>query len=231
MLKIENLTAGYTNPVVTDLSLEVRKNQIVSLMGRNGVGKTTLMKTIMGILEPTEGSIFWKDEEITQISSHRRAQQGIGYVPQGRDIFPYLSVRENLLMGFESRNPDSDPSDVDQMLEIFPILEEKIEDAAGTLSGGQQQQLAIARILVGRPDILLLDEPAAGIQPSIVKKIGEVIERLNDERGLTVLLVEQFVDFALGLSDYVYVMREGEIVASESSDTIERDQIERHLSV
>lgn len=231
MLTIENLTAGYTNPVVTDLSLEVRENQIVSLMGRNGVGKTTLMKTIMGIIEPTEGSVVWKNNDITHLSSYRRAQQGIGYVPQGRDIFPYLSVRENLLMGFESRNDKSDVSDVEEMLEIFPILEEKIEDAAGTLSGGQQQQLAIARILVGRPDILLLDEPAAGIQPSIVKKIGEVIERLNAERGLTVLLVEQFVDFALGLSDYVYVMREGEIVTSDPSTAIDHEQIERHLSV
>lgn len=229
MLTIDNLTSGYDSPVVKDLSMSIEEGQVVSLMGRNGVGKTTLIKTIMGIIEPTRGTINWKGEEITAESPHRRAQAGIGYVPQGRDIFPQLTVRENLLMGYESSNGESLP--LDAILEIFPILEEKISDAGGTLSGGQQQQLAIGRILIGRPDILLLDEPAAGIQPSIVQKIGEVIKSLNAENDLTVLLVEQFVDFALGLSDYVYVMREGEIVMDDSADEIDGDQIERHLSV
>lgn len=231
MLSVKNLTSGYNNPVIRDLSMEVREGQVVSLMGRNGVGKTTLIKTIMGILETMEGSVHWRDRDITSLSSHRRARKGLGYVPQGRDVFAHLTVRENLKMGYESRDDGASPETLERMLEIFPILEEKIEDAAGTLSGGQQQQLAIARILVGDPDVLLLDEPAAGIQPSIVKKIGEVIQRMNEEEGLAVLLVEQFVDFALGLSDYVYVMREGEIVVDDSAGEIDGDQVERHLSV
>lgn len=230
MLEVKNLTSGYDSPVVKELSMTIEEGQIVSLMGRNGVGKTTLIKTIMGILEPMRGTIHWTKTDITGEAPHKRAQAGLGYVPQGRDIFPQLSVRENLLMGYESRN-GSEAMNLEGILEIFPILREKIDDAGGTLSGGQQQQLAIGRILIGNPEILLLDEPAAGIQPSIVQKIGEVIEFLNNKNDLTVLLVEQFVDFALGLSDYVYVMREGEIVMDDNTESIEQDQIERHLSV
>lgn len=230
MLNVKNLTAGYESPVLKDLSLSVEDGQIVSLMGRNGVGKTTLIKTIMGILDPTEGTIDWKGDDITNASPHKRARSGLGYVPQGRDIFPQLTVRENLKMGFESRN-GTEGFQLEEMFEIFPILKEKIDDAGGTLSGGQQQQLAIARILIGDPDILLLDEPAAGIQPSIVQEIAEVIQDLNQTEDLTVLLVEQFVDFALELSDYVYVMREGEIVVDDDAGDIDRDQIEQHLSV
>src|SRR5687768_4047767 len=188
-LTIEGLTAGYGQSVVLhDVSLQVEPGQVACLMGRNGVGKTTLLKTIMGLIRPRAGRVTLGEVPLTQASTHDRARAGLGYVPQGRGIFPYLTVRENLLMGFETRRGGVEA--LEEIYELFPVLRSMGERAAGRLSGGQQQQLAIARALVGRPQVLLLDEPTEGIQPSVIWEIEHSIDTLRQRGGLSILLVE-----------------------------------------
>jgi urea transport system ATP-binding protein len=183
-------------------------------MGRNGVGKTTMLKALMGTLKVRTGSILFDGADMTTMPPHQRARAGIGYVPQGRGIFPYLTVFENLCMGFESvPGARIDPDGIDRMYATFPILKQMSRRVAGTLSGGQQQQLAIARALVRRPRLLLLDEPTEGIQPSIMHEIEDVIVSLQQQGDMAILLVEQFVDFALGVAEHFYVMQTGRIVA------------------
>lgn len=214
MLEINHLQVNYGDSIILkDVSLTLPKGRVVCLMGRNGVGKTTLIKTIMGTIKPRNGTIKLGVQELQSFSPHKRAQAGIAYVPQGRGIFPQLTVYENLLMGFEATpRAQTDSARVAEMYQLFPILETMRNRVAGTLSGGQQQQLAIARALASRPKLLLLDEPTEGIQPSIIAKIEELIISLREKREMTILVVEQFLDFARAVADQFYIMETGNIV-------------------
>lgn len=235
MLTVSNVDVFYgESRILNDVSISVPDGKIICLMGRNGVGKTTLLKTIMGNLKVRKGKITYENVDITRDPPHRRARAGIGYVPQGRGIFPYLSVYENLLMGFEALNRSEQrhsANKVDEVYEIFPVLSQMSKRVAGTLSGGQQQQLAIGRILVRSPKLLLLDEPTEGIQPSIVEEIERVIMSLGKKSDISILLIEQFLDFALRVADYCYVMEKGHIVSEGNTTELNQDIIREHLSV
>lgn len=213
MLKIQNINSYYGEScVIEGLSLEVEKGNIISLIGRNGVGKTTTLKSIMGLVKTADGKdgkIIFDGKEIQKLPPYERVKLGIGYVPQGRDIFPQMTVQENIELGLQ---PLGGKGEIPEYIyELFPILPKFAKRKGGDLSGGQQQQLAIARALVANPKILILDEPTEGIQPSIIKDIGRAIQRINKEKGITVLLVEQYLDFVLENADEVYVMEHGEI--------------------
>jgi urea transport system ATP-binding protein len=233
MLSIEHLNTYYDeSQILNDVTLNIPPGQVVCLMGRNGVGKTTMLKSVMGLLKTRSGKIIFDGTDITHTPAHRRAQMGIGYVPQGRGIFPYLSVYENLLMGFEAApSKHISLAAVEEMYALFPVLKQMQKRTAGTLSGGQQQQLAIARVLVRRPKLLLLDEPTEGIQPSIVMEIENVILTLREQKTLSILLVEQFLDFALGMADYCYVMEKGTIVSAGAAKALKEDVVKEYLSV
>jgi urea transport system ATP-binding protein len=231
MLAVKGLNVYYgESQVLTDVTLEVPSGQVICLMGRNGVGKTTLMKTIMGVLRARSGSVFFDNRDLTRDAPHQRARAGIGYVPQGRGIFPYLSVQENLMMGLEAL-ANKKESDLSEVYDLFPILKMMGRRVAGTLSGGQQQQLAIARALVRRPRLLLLDEPTEGIQPSIVLEIERVIASLKESGNMSILLVEQFLDFALNIADYCYIMEKGAIVSKSPAKTLNQNVIREYLAV
>ncbi|RPH36539.1 MAG: urea ABC transporter ATP-binding subunit UrtE, partial [Planctomycetota bacterium] len=200
------------------------------LMGRNGVGKTTLLKTIMGLLPARSGRLTLGDREITRESPFRRARSGVGYSPQGREIFPHLTIHENLLVALDGcRNGDR--TIPDEIFELFPVLKEMLTRKGGDLSGGQQQQLAIARALVPRPTMLLLDEPTEGIQPSIIQEIERAIRRLRERGTVGILLVEQYLDFAQRLADAFAVMEKGEVVTRGPISELTPDVIKRHLAV
>ncbi len=235
MLTVSNLSVFYgQSQILNDVSLKVPTGEAVCVMGRNGVGKTTLIKSIMGLLPAKMGQIIYDDVDITNKAPHERAQSGIGYVPQGRGIFPYLTVFENLMIGFEAvpgiSQADMD-SAIDEVYGIFPVLKDMRGRQAGALSGGQKQQLAIGRTLVRKPTLVLLDEPTEGIQPNIVEQIEEVIHDLRVNRGISVLLIEQFLDFALGVADYCYVLDNGLIVSEGNADALSQDVISEFLSV
>jgi urea transport system ATP-binding protein len=231
MLSIRELEAGYgESMILRNVNLQIEPGQVVCLMGRNGVGKTTLMKTIMGLIKPKRGTISYDGRDITAATPDRRAKGGIGYVPQGRDIFPQLTVEENLLLGLEASSIRKS-SIPDTVYEMFPVLKEMIRRKGGDLSGGQQQQLSIARALVAEPKLLLLDEPMEGIQPSIVMEIEHVIETIKASKQMSVLLVEQSLTFATSIADYYYVLDKGTIVAEGSSSALSEDQVKKHLAV
>lgn len=231
MLKLKQIEVGYgESMVVRNLSLQVKKNQVVCLMGRNGVGKTTLVKTIMGILSPKQGEVSFKEENITKKSPSNRAKKGIGYVPQGREIFPKLTVYENLLLGLEASS-DKKKFLPKEIYEFFPILKDFAKRNGGDLSGGQQQQLAIARALVSNPSFLLLDEPTEGIQPNIVAEIQEVIRNIKQKEQTSMILVEQNLDFAKSVADYIYVIDHGSVVYEGPVDEIVDEEVNQYLSV
>lgn len=233
MLSLTNLDVTYgASQILFDVSLEIEPAQIVCLMGRNGVGKTTLLKTIMGTLKPRSGQIHFNGKDVTHEASHIRAQSGIGYVPQGRGIFPHLTVYENLLMGFEAvPNKRINQESIAEMYALFPVIHTMRSRVAGTLSGGQQQQLAIARALIRKPKLLLLDEPTEGIQPSIVTQIEDVIMTIRESRSMSILLVEQFLEFALGVADHCYVIEKGMIVSNSPVTGVDQTIIREYLSV
>lgn len=235
MLATNNLQVFYGQSLIlNNVDIEVPSGQIVCLMGRNGVGKTTLLKAIMGLLKVRTGNIVYNGNDITQYPSHKRAHAGIGYVPQGRGIFPHLTVYENLLMGFEAVNRSEQKhkqDSIDEVYSIFPVLQQMGKRIAGTLSGGQQQQLAIGRVLVRHPKVLLLDEPTEGIQPNIVQEIENVIHSLRERKNIAILLIEQFLDFALGVADYCYVMEKGHIVSRGDARELDPEIVREHLSV
>jgi urea transport system ATP-binding protein len=223
MLKIDNLQVNYGESVILrDVSINVPPGEVVCLMGRNGVGKTTLLKSVMGLLKARKGRMALAGQDVTDWSPNRRARAGVGYVPQGRGIFPYLTVFENLLMGFEGA-PDRkvDQAALEEVYGLFPVLRQMSKRVAGTLSGGQQQQLAFGRVLVRRPQLLLLDEPTEGIQPSIMAEIEVLIQTLRQHGEVAILLVEQFLDFALNVGDHFYVMETGAIVLDGSAATFD----------
>jgi len=210
LLKIEDIRGGYGEMVVlTGVTLALEPRQIVAVLGRNGIGKTTLLKTLAGLIRPRAGSIALDGRDISRDPPSSRARMGMGYVPQGRQIFSKLTVRENLLVGIRANRLPL--TAVDEILEDFPALVPKLESLGASLSGGQQQLLALARALVLRPRLLLLDEPSEGIQPSILDEIREILSRSKERTGLSILLVEQNLDFAQALSDRVYVMDNGSI--------------------
>ena len=233
MLSVRDLHAGYgESSVLHGIDLDVTPGEVTALLGRNGMGKTTLLKTVMGLLPARRGSIRFRDVDISRWPTHRVALAGLAYVPQGREIFGAFTVAENLRLGFLSHEGlPQDP--LAQVLAWFPVLKERSRQRAGTLSGGQQQMLAIARALVGRPKMLLLDEPTEGIQPSIVEEIGDILRRVVAETELTVLLVEQNVDLVARLAQRCVFMDNGAVVESCAIErlTAEPAILHRHLSL
>lgn len=232
-LQVQGLNVYYgESHILRDVDLTVQPGQMVCLIGRNGVGKTTLLKTVIGLLRQRRGSVHLQEREVSALPPHSRARGGIGYVPQGREIIPQLTVRENLLLGMEAlpgglaRNRHIDPI----VYELFPILEKFLGRRGGDLSGGQQQQLAIARALLGKPKLLLLDEPTEGIQPSVVLDIERAVRRIIEATGISVLLVEQHLHF-VRQADWYYAMQKGGVVASGSTSDLSKDVVERFLSV
>lgn len=242
MLRVSNLNVYYgESHILRNVDLSVPSGQMVCLIGRNGVGKTTLLKTIMGLLKPRTGEVWFNpattnsdiaDIPITKLSTDRRAKMGIGYVPQGREIIPRVSVKDNLLLGLEARpqgrkGNESIPAEI---FDLFPILKTMLSRMGGDLSGGQQQQLAIARALMGKPRLLVLDEPTEGIQPSIILEIEAAIKRIIEATGISVLLVEQHLHFVRQADKY-YAMQKGGIVASGSTAELSQEVIQQFLAV
>jgi len=229
-LDIEGLTVGYDGTtILRDVSFGVETGEVVGVMGKNGVGKTTLLKSIIGLLELESGTVTYDGEDITDHAADERARLGIGYVPQGRDVFPGLTVEENLLIG---ENVGGEETLYDRVYEYFPILEERADQDADTMSGGQQQMLAIGRALVGDPDLLLIDEPSEGVQPSIVQSITEDLVSINEEFGTTILFVEQNLSVIQGLADRCYAMDKGRIVDELGGSEVQKsDRLESHLVV
>jgi len=231
MLNIEQLNQYYgESHTLWDLDLQVAEGQCTVLMGRNGVGKTTLLQCIMGLLPTKSGSILYKGDDIRKIAAEKRAAMGIGFVPQGRQIFPLMSVEENLLVGLPARADKA--KDVPEFIyELFPVLKEMLGRRGGDLSGGQQQQLAIGRALVTDPSLLILDEPTEGIQPNIVAEIGDIIIKLTKEIGLTVLLVEQKLPFARRVGDHFCILDRGRSVAAGEMSGLNDELIQQYLTV
>lgn len=212
------------------ISITCRPGRITAVLGRNGVGKSSTLRAIAGINHVSSGDIVFGSAALKKAAPYKRARLGLGYVPQGREIFPLLTVRENLETGYAGL-PRSERNIPDYIFELFPVLKSMLGRRGGDLSGGQQQQLAIARALVTRPKVLVLDEPTEGIQPSIIKDIGRALQFLRDERGMTILLVEQFLDFCREIADDIYVMDRGEIVHSGPAADLDRPDVRRHLLV
>lgn len=232
MLKVEQLNQYYgSSHTLRGVSLELRRGECLTLLGRNGVGKTTLLKCLMGVLPVASGSVALDGHDITRLKPHQRARGGIAYVPQGRDIFARLTVEENLLMGMASL-PAREASQVrGEVYELFPVLRDMLGRRGGDLSGGQQQQLAIARALLSRPRLIILDEPTEGIQPSIIKDIERVIRMLRERGDMAILLCEQYFDFARALADRFVVLSRGEVVATGAAAQMDTPEVRRHLSV
>jgi urea transport system ATP-binding protein len=212
------------------VSLEVAPGSITCVLGRNGVGKSSLLRAVMGLQSVSGGGISLDGRPVLRLAPHQRVKAGLGYVPQGREIFPLLTVEENLRTGLTVL-PRTERRIDAQVLKLFPVLKDMLARRGGDLSGGQQQQLAIARALMTRPKILVLDEPTEGIQPSIIKDIGNAIRYLRDTTGMAFLLVEQYLDFCRGLADRVYIMDRGEVVHSGPAEDLDRPEVRRHLMV
>ena len=218
VLKLLNVESAY-GPIraIRGVSLQVRKGEIATVLGSNGAGKTTILKTISGIIDPRKGSITFKGQEITARDPAFIVQRGLSHVPEGREVFPLLSVRDNLLMGAYTRSDrDGVARDIEDVYAYFPILKERAAQDAGLLSGGQQQMLSISRALMAKPELILLDEPSLGLSPKLTKEIFEIVVRINRERGTTILLVEQNANMALNASDYGYVLENGRIVMEDA---------------
>ncbi|MEQ8536331.1 MAG: urea ABC transporter ATP-binding subunit UrtE [Coleofasciculus sp. D1-CHI-01] len=233
MLQIRDVNVYYgESHILRDVDLSVPVGQMVCLIGRNGVGKTTLLKTIMGLLKPRTGTITLAEQPITHKSTDKRAKLGIGYVPQGREIIPRLTVKENLLLGLEAcRQGRGNNAEIpEEIFSLFPVLKSMLSRMGGDLSGGQQQQLAIARALMGKPRLLVLDEPTEGIQPSIILEIEAAIRQIVKSTGISVLLVEQHLHF-VRQADWYYAMQKGGIVASGLTSELSQQVIQRFLAV
>ena len=230
MLKVEALNQYYGGShILRNVALDVPEGKLTVLLGRNGVGKTTLLRCLMGVVHAERGAISWRGKPLEKLPPYARVAEGLAYVPQGRDIFPRLTVEENLLVGAASRKA---PSKIpDHIYGLFPVLKEMRARRGGDLSGGQQQQLAIGRALMSEPQLLILDEPTEGIQPSIIQDIGRTLRRLVDEMGMTVLLVEQYYDFARAIADRYWVMSRGEIVAGGAGAEMEANGVRELIAV
>jgi urea transport system ATP-binding protein len=230
MLSISNISVSYDGSLILrDVSLEVPKNSLVCLMGRNGVGKTTTLKAIMGAVKTDEGSVKLAGTDLSAMKSDQRARLGLGFVPQGRDIFPHLTVWENLKVSLVVHSTEG--TALERVLELFPVLKEMLQRKGGVLSGGQQQQLAIARALLTDPKILILDEPTEGIQPNIIDLIGDTLLKIKKEGKISILLVEQYLDFCLSVGDSFYIMDRGAIVANGPISDLNDEIVKKHLTV
>ncbi|MBC1190710.1 urea ABC transporter ATP-binding subunit UrtE [Microcystis aeruginosa CS-558/01A06] len=232
MLHISDLNVYYgESHILRNVDLNINAGEMVCLIGRNGVGKTTLLKTLMGILKPRAGTINYEQENLINKTSDQRARLGLGYVPQGRDIIPRLTVKENLILGLEALPTRRKNATIpEEIFDLFPVLKTMLSRMGGDLSGGQQQQLAIARALVGEPKLLILDEPTEGIQPSIILEIEAAVRRIVASKGIAVLLVEQHLHF-VRQADRYYAMQKGGIVASGFTSELSQEVIQRFLAV
>lgn len=229
MLSVADYHVAYgQSEVIHGMNFDLQSNEIVAVMGRNGMGKTTLMKALTGIMPANAGQVALDGESIAGLKSHQRVAKGLGYVPQGRMVFSTMTVQENIETGLVSTKRKKVPED---LYDLFPVLLEMRKRRGGNLSGGQQQQLAIARALASNPKVLLLDEPTEGIQPSIIKEMARVLRRIRDERGLSILVSEQVLSFALDVADRVIVVENGRIVHEDTRDEIDEKKIASYLSV
>lgn len=231
MLKLTDLTLHYGHSqILNGISMEAEQGEVTCVMGTNGVGKTSLMKAISGTHPRSGGKLELNGEQMGILSAHRMAWKGVAYVPQGREIFPLLTVRENLETGF-SCLPGNEHSVPEEIFDLFPVLKQMQNRRGGDLSGGQQQQLAIARALITKPRLLLLDEPTEGIQPNIIQQIGEVIRHLKTSGRMAIVLVEQYFDFAYELADRIVVLRRGEVMINDAKEELSRDQVLQGVTV
>jgi urea transport system ATP-binding protein len=231
MLAVENANLHYgAAQALRGITIKAEMAKITCVLGRNGVGKSSLLRAVTGQHPLSSGKVSFEGKELNGMAPYNRAKLGIGYVPQGREIFPLLTVKENLESGYAPLKR-ADRSIPDDIFSLFPILNSMLGRRGGDLSGGQQQQLAIGRALVTRPRILVLDEPTEGIQPSIIKDIGRAIKYLRDSTGMAILLVEQYLDFCRELADHVYIMDRGEIVHEGPAETLDTQEARRHLTV
>ena len=229
MLSVKQHSVAYgQSSIIQDLNLDVAKNEIVAVVGRNGMGKTTLMKSLVGMTPTRGGEVSLDGNDLSGLKSFQRVRAGIGFVPQGRMIFPTLTVRENIETGLAAVGEKKVPED---LYEMFPVLKEMQNRRGGNLSGGQQQQLAIARALATRPKVLLLDEPTEGIQPNIIKEIAQTLRRIRDERGLSIVVSEQVLSFVMDAADRILVIEKGAIVHEESREEADQDKIASYLAV
>ena len=229
MLNVSDLHVAYgQSEVLHGLSFDVKPNEIVAIMGRNGMGKTTLMKSLMGIVPTASGTVKVGETDITHLKSYQRVADGIAYVPQGRMVFSTMTVKENIETGLIVTGESDVPS---ELYELFPVLLEMKGRRAGNLSGGQQQQLAIARALASKPKVLLLDEPTEGIQPSIIKEIGRTLKQIRDAKGLSIVVSEQVLSFALDIADRVLVIENGTIVREDDRASVDEKKVASYLSV
>ena len=228
ILKVANLETYY-GPImaIRGVSFEVQAGSIVTILGSNGAGKTTVLKTVSGVMDPQKGTVLFEGREIQRMDPDKVMRLGISHVPEGREVFPFLSVRENLNMGaYTRRDADEVARDLETVFGYFPVLKERADQRAGSLSGGEQQMLAISRALMARPKVILLDEPSLGLSPKLVKDIFEIIVRINRERGVTILLVEQNANMALQVGDYGYVLEVGRIVMADTcARLVEKEDI------
>ncbi len=226
MLQVKELNQYYGGShILRGVNFEARIGGVTCLLGRNGVGKTTLLKCLMGLIPARSGSVLWQEKNVTQWKPHQRVRAGVAYVPQGRDIFPRLTVEENLLLGLSRFSAPEARHVPDDIYALFPVLQEMKHRRGGDLSGGQQQQLAIGRALASRPQLLILDEPTEGIQPSVIKEIGQVISQLAHRGDMAILLVEQFYDFAEQLADKYLLMSRGSIIQSGDGKNMEAEGV------
>ena len=226
MLQVKELNQYYGGShILRGVSFDARIGEVTCLLGRNGVGKTTLLKCLMGLIPARSGSVLWQDKNVTHWKPHQRVRAGVAYVPQGRDIFPRLTVEENLLLGLSRFSAPEARHVPDDIYALFPVLQEMKHRRGGDLSGGQQQQLAIGRALASRPQLLILDEPTEGIQPSVIKEIGQVISQLAHRGDMAILLVEQFYDFAEQLADKYLLMSRGSIIQSGDGKNMEAEGV------
>ena len=231
MLMTRDLSFSYGMvQALSGVEMTMQPGRVTCVMGRNGVGKTTLMKNLMGLLNPTGGKILLAGKDVTRLPANQRARLGIALVPQGRQIFPKLTIEENLKVGLEAR-PDRGKKIPGEVFELFPVLKSMSRRMGGDLSGGQQQQLAIARALVGDPKVLLLDEPTEGIQPNIIQQIGVVLRQLVEQRKMTVVLVEQYLDFVREFGQYFYIMNRGRVAYEGETAMLTPEVVSQHLSV
>ncbi len=229
MLAVSDYRVCYgQSEVLHSLNFKIQPNEIVAIMGRNGMGKTTLMKSLMGVIPSASGSVKINEKEVSNLKSYQRVANGFGFVPQGRMIFSSMTVKENIETGLTSTNKKSVPQ---ELYDMFPVLHEMRSRRGGNLSGGQQQQLAIARALASDPKLLLLDEPTEGIQPSIIREMGRTLKAIRDKRGLSIIVSEKVLSFALDIADRILVIEKGEIVHEELRSSVDEAKVASYLSV
>ena len=235
MLKLNNVSSSYgESKVIKNVSLEISSGKFFAILGKNGMGKTTLLKTIMGLMDKSEGEISLDETNLSKVPTNLRAKFGLGYVPQGRGILPQFTVQENMMIGSFARqkeNTNDVNEDVEFVLKLFPILKDFQKRRGGDLSGGQQQQLAIARALLTKPKILILDEPTEGIQPNIVEEIEDVLMKLNKDLKLTIILVEQSVGFVKKAANDFIILERGEVVENGSASKISDNLVDKYLTI